>query len=125
MKNSVTTAPPNSFIAIADNIQTAELPDFEPPLGVAVTATCIFLGCRSEVDGDTTFTMDLEHRLSTVGRPLLDHVIETSGRKVCVWTVELDKLLEQPVTSSRTRIRVWGNHPVAPSEITIGLSEAE
>jgi hypothetical protein len=125
MKNSITIAPPNSFIAIAGNIQTAQLPDFEPPLGIAVTATCIFLGCRSEVDGDTAFTMDLEHRLKTVGRPVLDHVLETPGQKVCVWTVELDELLEQPVTTNRTRIRVWANHPVAPSEITIGLSEAE
>jgi hypothetical protein len=125
MRNSIATAPPNSFVAIADNIQTATLPDFDGPLGVAFTATCIFFGCRAEVDGDTIFTLDLEHRLNTVGRPILEHVIETPGRKVCIWTVELHKLLEQEVPTSRTRVRVWGNHPVSSSEVIIGLAEAD
>lgn len=127
MTSSIKYAPPNLFVAIADNIRSSELPDYPTESGMAATETCIFVGCESAIDphDDVSFTIGLDHRLNTSGRPIFEKIIETPNRKVCVWTTEFEKILEEKVPTERTRVRIWGNRPKYPDEIIIGVSEAD
>ena len=49
--------------------------------------------------------------------------LDTPRRKVAVWTVEWKKLLETRVPTTRTRIRVWINHPTEPDDVYVGVGE--
>jgi hypothetical protein len=113
MKASLTADPPNGFVWIADDMQTAELPDFPTESQLAATSSCIALGCCWDVDGETTFTLGAATGLSPTDEPAFDEVIETPNRKVTVWTIELRKLLEMKVPTPHTRIRIWRNRKIS------------
>lgn len=125
MTASIKTAPPNSFVLIADIVTEKGIPDFPTESRIASTTSCIAAGCETEGDGETRFTIGSEHHVNPIGRPVFDGVVKTPNKKITVWTVELDKLLEVPVSGTRTRVRIWGNRPKFPDDVVIGLSEPD
>jgi hypothetical protein len=128
MTSSIKISLRHPFVAIADTLSVAKLPDDWPTeSGNATTSTCILFGCESADpdDDDIRFTIGLEHHLHTNGRPILDHVLETPQGRVGIWTTEFRKLLEQKVPTTRTRVRIWGNRLKDPDDVVIGLSEAD
>ena len=73
------------------------------------------------LDGETKVTLGYPRRND--GRPAFDGYLDTPHRTVAVWTVEWVKLLETNVPTTRTRIRVWTNHPIEPADIYVGVGE--
>jgi hypothetical protein len=53
--------------------------------------------------------------------PAYDWRLSTPTRRLAVRTMHGATLLEVTVPSADTRVRVWTNHPTAPTEITIGV----
>ena len=85
---------------------------------IGSTPSCIAVGCLMYQDGETKVTLGHQHRND--GRPAFDGYLDTPHRKVAVWTIEWDMVLETSVPTTRTRIRVWTNHPTEPDDIGVG-----
>lgn len=124
MSQNISIAPPYSLLLIADNPTAAMVPQ-EMPVGshIASTDSCISIGCLMYQDGETEVT--LGRPLNTNRRPAFDGFLETPGRKVAVWTIEWDKVLETTVPTARTRIRIWTNHPTEPDDVHIGVGDGK
>lgn len=73
------------------------------------------------MDGETEITMGPASQVDPGVSPAFDGVLETPNHIVVVWTIEWQKLLHAGVPTSRTRVRVWRNHPREPNEVIIGL----
>lgn len=122
MTSSVTIAPPNSIVVIAEDLATTAFPErFERGQGFASTPSCIGIACYPDMDGTTNITLGPPPNVN--GRPAFAGFLETPHHRVAVWTIEWLKLLEARVPASRTRIRIWTNHPTCPSEVFIGIGE--
>jgi hypothetical protein len=121
MTSTITIAPPNSLIAIAE-ARTRACPErFEPGQGIASTASCIAVGCYPEQDGETSITLGPAPKANN--HPAFAGFLDTPNHRVAVWTIEWKKLLEAKVPTSRTKIRIWTNHPTDPTEVFIGIGE--
>ncbi len=83
----------------------------------AITITCL-----NEQDGPTSLAMGPASDFLAEGTPVFDGEIETKRREVVVSTAELDVVLRAAVPSTRTRLRIWDNHPTEPDIILIGLN---
>jgi hypothetical protein len=73
------------------------------------------------LDGETEVTVGTAEEVSPGGSPAFDADLETPHRAVVVWTVEDERILEVPVPSTQTRVRVWVNHSVEPDKVIVGL----
>jgi hypothetical protein len=122
MTTSVKVSPPNSIIFIEDSSAKVVGPTFLPQIPrIAATSTRIVVCCWPEQDGPTEITMLQQPMRTPDDSPALDQMLETPGREVAVWTVERRKLLHAHVASTRTRVRIWTNHPTWPDKVFIGL----
>ena len=74
-----------------------------------------------EQDGETEIVLGLMHEINPGSRPAFDGMLETPSRAVVVSTVEEEVLLEAIVSSTRTRVRIWVNHPTEPDKVLVGL----
>jgi hypothetical protein len=120
MTTSIKVSPPNSIIFIEDSSASVVGPTFLPQVPrIAATSTCIVVCCWPEQDGPTEITM--LHGPMSDDPPVLDQMLETPGREVAVRTVERRKLLHAQVPGTRTRVRIWTNHPTWPDKVFIGL----
>ena len=122
MTSSITIRPPNSIVTISDTLE--ELPDPESFRRGEVfpsTPSCIVVSCESEQDGPTHIAIGPGPKES--GNPAFSGFLDTPNRKVAVWTIELEKVLEESVPTSRTRIRIWTNRPTCPTEVFIAIGE--
>ena len=115
MSGKIRIAPPYSLLFIADE-PTDMIPREYP---ISATRFCITFSCLMFQDGETEVA--LGRPLNTNRRPAFDGFLETPNRKVVVWTNEWDKVLETSVPTSRTRIRIWTNHPTEPDDVHIGV----
>jgi hypothetical protein len=121
MIQSISIAPANSIVGIADG-PTADVPQgFDPGKGVAATLSCITVICLPEVDGPTKISLGPSSKAGS--NPEFSGFLDTPNHMGAVWTVEWQKLLEARVPTSRTKIRIWTNHPTEPDEVFIGLGD--
>jgi hypothetical protein len=121
MTSSITIAPLNSLVLITGGLTVAVPRDIEPGEGVVSTSSCIAVVCFPEVDGPTNIS--LGPCPEATSNPAFIGFLDTPSHKVAVWTVEWQKLLEARVPTSRTKIRIWRNHPRWPTEVFIGIGE--
>jgi hypothetical protein len=59
-------------------------------------------------------------KLSRAGRPAFDDFLIAKG-SIIISTSERVTLLELPVTSDRTRVKVWVNHEEEPDKVIVGI----
>jgi len=121
MTRSIRIAPPNSYILVADVLRHDQLPDFTTQARIDGTKFCVAVGCEVDLDGETDITIGPAPDVDPGNRPVFDTILETPNRKVTVWTIEIEKLLEEKVATGRTRVRIWGNRPEFPDRVVIGL----
>ena len=72
-------------------------------------------------DGETEVTLGTSDEVDPGDLPAFDAMLETPNRAVVVWTVEDETVLEAPVPTKQTRVRIWVNHPTEPDKIIVGL----
>ena len=119
MTDILTFAPPYSMLFISD----PDLGETPEPSGRHIdwTDSCISISCRYYHEGDTTVTLGPLAEVARFETPVVDRVIATPTREVVVITAELEVALRQRVATTRTRVRIWENHPSEPDDIVIGL----
>jgi hypothetical protein len=120
MRDSITLAPPNSIIAVAD-APTSSVPTLRRGESIVSTRACILVACLMFQDGETKVTFG--RPINPKDRPVFDGFLYTPHRKVAVWTVPWDKVLETGAPTTRTRILIWTNHPTEPDDVYIGVGE--
>lgn len=121
MIRSTTIAPPNSLVLVEDP-SGGEVPESMGSSVTASTDSCIAVGCRSESDGKSEVVLGPSAEMDPGTSPVLDQELSTPSRKVVVRTVLGDTVLESPVSTEKTRIRVWVNDQKEPDRILIGTS---
>jgi hypothetical protein len=112
-------AAPKGLVLIEDS-GGGELPDARPGQLVAATATTWAVGCAAGAATEITLgQFGLVPAGATI--PAFDGWLETPTRTLAVRTVLGATLLEVTVPTAKTRVRVWTNRPVDPTELTIGV----
>jgi hypothetical protein len=120
MAKSTKVAPPNSLILIED-LGGGEVPASMGGSLVVSTDSCIAVGCRSDVDGDTQFTLGETHDVDPGGHPIFRGLLKTPNRRVALVSVIGQVILEAPVPQQQTIVRVWVNHPSEPDHVIVGI----
>jgi hypothetical protein len=74
------------------------------------------------MDGETDVTLGAAQDVSPGDdRPALDATLDTPSRSVVIGTVERDVILASQVSDTKTRVRIWVNHPTEPDKVIVGL----
>jgi hypothetical protein len=120
MAKSTKVAPPNSLILIED-LGGGEVPASMGGSLVVSTDSCIAVGCRSDVDGDTQFTLGETHDVDPGGHPIFRGLLKTPNRRVALVSVIGQVILEAAVLQQQTIVRVWVNHPSEPDHVIVGI----
>lgn len=120
MPVSIRVAPPNSLIGISD-VKKGEVPNFDVESGISATNTCILVGCRPEIDGETEIKLGPAAEVNPGNPAAFDGQLGTPSGRLQVVTVEWKPLLEAAVRTAKTRVRIWPNRPRFPDQIIIGF----
>ena len=120
LAKSAKIAPPHSLILIADPTEGA-IPATMSGSLIAATDTCIAVGCRSDADGDTEFTLGETADVDPGGQPAFLGKLKTPSRKLMLRTVIGQTILETPVPQQETTVRVWTNDPSEPDQVVVGI----
>jgi hypothetical protein len=83
--------------------------------------TCIAICCLPDCEGATAVTIGAGHELEGKGTLVFDGRLDTPSRTVVVETVLWEKVLEKPVASASTRVRIWTNGRKDTDKVMIGL----
>ena len=113
-------APPNSVILVCD-VGGGEVPKTMSGAVVAATTTCIAVGCLSEDDGQTEFTLAPLSEVDRGEKPAFDGMLLTPQHRVVLRSVLGQQLLELPVTQELTKIKIWVNDPTEPDNVVVGV----
>lgn len=120
MAASISTAPSNSLIGISD-IKKGLVPESMPASGIAATESCILVACYPEIDGETKITLGPSIDVDPGDPPAFDGELATPSGIVQIVTIDWKPLLQAPVLTANTRIRIWKNRPHWADEIIVGL----
>jgi hypothetical protein len=111
---------PNGIVFIQDSggedvpMPTDESGVWWNPFGISVA-------CMHEQDGETDITMGPTSQVAQMQHLLFDGAINTPERKVLVFIVPGETVLEQDVQSTQTRVQIWTDGKRYPANIMIGL----
>lgn len=120
MASSIKISPPNSMLFISDR-DGGVAPQITRETRIWSTPSCVAFGCLMEQDGPTKVTLGAAEDVTSEDRPAFDVFLETPSRNVTVFTSENRPVMEAGVLGTRTRLRIWTNHPSEPDEVVIGL----
>lgn len=122
MAQTRTINPFHPFVVISD-VGRGILPEFVEGKLVLSTDTAVSVGCRANVEGDTTISLRSAAEVAPREGLVFDGVLKTPMRKLVVSTVEDDEVLGVDVSSRETRVRIWANGLRFPDEIVIGWGD--
>jgi hypothetical protein len=114
-------APPNSLVLVMDP-SVGEVPEIMAGGSIAASRSCVAVGTLCEVDGSTRISLGATNSGLEGHRLAFDGVLETPGRRIAVMSVTDEVLIQMPVESDQTRVRVWTNDDREPSDIDIEAS---
>lgn len=90
--------------------------------GIVASDECINVGCLYWNEGDTTITLGSFEELNPQpGPPKFDGMLETPAHRVDLFDANMPEILSMEVPGSRTRVRIWTNHPTEPDNVVIAL----
>jgi hypothetical protein len=111
----------NSLLFIKD-ARTKDLPKIDGHGSFWTTPSCVAVSCMPDCDGSTEVTigdpLDLQ---SKAGKLLFDAPLKTPSKSVTVETVLAEKIFEQNVLSTTTRVRIWTDGFRDTDKVFIGL----
>lgn len=120
MISKATDRPVNSVVFLED-LKGGDVPEWQDGQLVLSTQSGIMILCYPEPDGPTQFTMGPGGEVEPDFKLVFDGTLETPSRTVKVVTVDERTLLQEPVSNSKSRVRVWLNHDRWPDKVVIGL----
>src|SRR5215470_12468223 len=113
-------AVPNAVILVSD-IGGGTVPNLIRGGLVASTPSCIAVGCMSDCNGQTELTLGAANEVGSREDPVFEGELTTPNHEVAVRTVLDEIILQARVLHSRTKVRIWVNHPSEPDKVIIGL----
>ena len=117
---SINLRVPNAIFFIRDAV-TKDVPSIDKGVSIWSSPTCVAVGCVPDADGETKIVIGAPGGTDLARQPAFDGTLQTPSRLVNVDIVPGEKILEQQVPGTSTRIRVWVNDPIAPDRVMIGL----
>lgn len=120
MANSTKIAPPNSLILIEDP-SGGQIPASMKGSLIASTDFCIAVGCRSDTDGETEFTLGKAHDVDPGDHPVFQGILKTPSLRITLKSVVGQTILEAPVSHRETMVRIWVNDPSEPDRVIVGV----
>jgi hypothetical protein len=118
MKQSTRITPPNSLVLVMDR-SVGEIPKTMQGQAISATRTCIAIGTLSAADGETTVELTDETAIVPVGGATFEAVLDTPERKIVICSVLNETLMDCEVNGSRTKVRIWTNHPSEPDTVNV------
>lgn len=116
-----TLAVPYSVVLVSD-ASGGDVPEYRREKLIVATDTCIAIGCRVDVDGETEIALGDLREVAQGGPPALEGTLSTPTRTVAIMTVEGEPVLEMRVTGDITGVTIWVDHPTEPDHVVVGLS---
>jgi hypothetical protein len=113
-------APPNSVVLVSD-ADGGEIPKTMGGVLVSATNTCVAVGCLSEDDGQTEFTLAPLTEVDRADKPVYEGMLRTPKRRVVIRSVLGEHLLELPVLQEVTKIKIWANDAQEPDNVVVGV----
>lgn len=111
----------NSLLFIKD-ADTKALPKIDGRGSCWSTPSCVAVSCMPDCDGETEVIIgNSSEILKKTEKLLFDGVLETPTGCVTVQTVLGEKILEQTVTTIRTRLQIWTDGFRDTAKVIIGL----
>lgn len=90
--------------------------------GIAASDQCINVCCLYWNEGDTTITLGPFEELTPQAKlPRFDGMLDTPEFRVMLSDANMPEILSMEVPGSRTRVRIWTNHPTEPDDVVIAL----
>jgi hypothetical protein len=120
MATSAKVAPPNSLVLVSDPAN-ADIPETMAGGLIASTKSCVAVGCQSDADGETEFTLGAAREVDPGSQPVFEGSLPTPNGRLAVQSVLGDTILETPVTQQRTSIRIWVNDAKEPDKVIVGI----
>lgn len=108
----------NGVIFISD-IGGGQLPDRMTDDMIQYSSTCIFVRCMGAIDGEVELTLGPAQEVAAGEAPQFDGVVDTPNRRLMIYGPTAEPIVQADVPNSRTRIRVWRNHPVWPDKVVV------
>ncbi len=121
MTKSTTTAPPNALLLVVDHAG-GKIPESMHGAAIASTDSCIAVGCKADVDGETEIVLGPAREVDPGGPPAFSGRLATTSGRVSVRTVLGTSLVEMPVSAAETVVQIWTNDPREPDRVVIGIT---
>lgn len=118
---SVTITPPYSLILLLDPA-TGVVPQSMNGQLIAVSQSCVAVGCRPEDDGPTTVILGSKSLVDPGREPFFACEIETPSRVLELQTALGATLATADVGRSIARLSVWVNDSLEPDKIIFGIT---
>ncbi len=114
-------AVPYAQIVILDPKGRVEVPKWAKDAAFVATDTCIYFGCRPDIDGETEFTLGHRNEVDSGAVPAFQGMLKTPTRKIALETSDGQTVLEADVPGGETMVRIWSSHPMAPDKVVVGF----
>ena len=109
----------NPVVFISD-INGGQLPENITDEMVQYSATCIFVRCMGSVDGEVELTLGPAQEVALREAPEFDGSIDTPSRRMMISGPDSEPIVQAETPDTRTRVRIWRNHPVWPDKVVVG-----
>ncbi len=119
LKSTSLPVPNAVFFITGSDIK--DTPEITRGSNVWFTPSCIAVGCKPDVDGETTIAIGTSTEVVLDSQPAFDGWLETPSHIVSVDIVPGKVVLQETVADIATRVRIWVNHPKEPTDVRIGL----
>lgn len=124
MNDRVLISPPNSLVLVMDP-DSGVVPDSMEGKLVSNTESCIAVGTRATVDGET----EVVFRNSALPRAGLmrafQGTVATPNQTLSICTIYGDVLLKKKVNVSKSAIEIWVDDETEPSTIEVHTEATE
>ncbi len=87
--------------------------------GVLSSKDCILILAYYWSDGDTDVTFGPVSEITEARNPDFDGILNTPNNEIILFYANNPQFAISRVSSAKTRIRVWMDHPIEPSTVVI------
>lgn len=96
-----------------------DIPTHMDKQGIFVSDDCVNIPAEYWSDGDTHVTFGPYLEVAEAREPDSDTLLNTPNRELILFDANDPQYAIATVPSTKTRIRVWLDHPFAPTNVTI------
>ena len=99
--------------------RNVDIPNHMDRQGIFVSEDCVNIPAEYWNDGDTHVTFGPYLEVAEVREPDSDTLLNTPNQELILFDANEPQYAIAAVPSTKTRIRVWIDHPFAPTNVTI------